>query len=117
MRKAEENVLRRAERAMVRMMCGVRLRDRKRTSELMSMAGLNEDIVGVVRKSRLRWYGHVLRRSEYDGTRKVLGVVVPGKVGKGRPKLSWQGEVERDMVKAEMCREDARDRSVNGLSF
>ena len=71
MRKAEENVFRRAERAMLRMMCGVRLRDRKRTSEFMSMACLNEDIVVGVRKSRLRWYGHVLRRSEYDETRKV----------------------------------------------
>ena len=37
----------------------------------------------------------MLRRTENDGTRKVFGVVVPGKVGKGRPKLSWQVEVEQ----------------------
>jgi hypothetical protein len=47
-----------AERAMVRMMCGVKLRDRKSSSELMSMVGLSEDILTLVRKSRLRWYGH-----------------------------------------------------------
>ena len=35
MRKAEENVLRRAERAMVGMMSGLRLRDRKSGIELM----------------------------------------------------------------------------------
>jgi hypothetical protein len=60
MRKEEECVLQRAERAMVRMMCGVKLRDRKSSSELMSMVGLSEDILTLVRKSRLRWYGHVM---------------------------------------------------------
>lgn len=45
-------VLLRAERAIVRMMCGVKLRERKNSSELMSMAGLSEDIVTAVRKSR-----------------------------------------------------------------
>ena len=62
MRKEEEGVLRRAERAMVRMMCGVNLRHRKNTKE--SMLGLDEDIVTLMRRSRLRWYGHVLRRDE-----------------------------------------------------
>ena len=119
MRAAEENVLRRAERAMVRMMCGVRLRDRKSSSELMSMAGLSEDIVVVARKSRLRWYGHVLRKTEDDGTRRALELVVAGKVGKGRPKMSWQKEVEKDMVRAGLRRGDARDRGRwrRGLSW
>jgi hypothetical protein len=40
MRKEEGCVLQRAERAMVRMMCGVKLRDRKSSTELMSMVGL-----------------------------------------------------------------------------
>ena len=74
------------------------------------MAGLFEDVLIVVRKSRLRWYGHVLRKTEDDGTRRALEVVVPGKVGKGRPKLSWQKETEKDMVRAGLRREDARDR-------
>jgi hypothetical protein len=59
---------------MVRMMCGVKLRDRKSSSELMSMIRLSEDIVTLVRKSRLRWYGHVMRRDEGVGIRRVLRV-------------------------------------------
>ena len=52
MRKKEEGVLQRAERAMVRMMCGVTLRGKKSSMELMSMVGLRHcDIV----RSRLRW--------------------------------------------------------------
>ena len=62
MRKEEEAVLLRAERAMVWLMCGVKLRDWKRTGELMWMLGLCDDIVTVVGQSRLRWYGHVMRR-------------------------------------------------------
>ena len=122
MRKVEENVLRRAERAMVRMMCGVKLGDRKSSCELMSMAGLSEDVVVVARKSRLRWYGHLLRKTEEDGIRRALEVVVPGVVGKGRPKMSWQKEVEKDMVRAGLRKGDARDRGrwrrcLNCLSF
>ena len=92
--KAEENVL------MVRMMCGVSLRDKKKSSELMSMAGLNEDIVVEVRKSILRRCGHVLSKSKDNRTKKALRVAVLGKVGKGRPKLSWQVEAEKNMVMA-----------------
>ena len=65
MRK-EEAVLLRVERAMVRLICGVKLRDRKRTGELMSMLGLCDDIVTLVRQSRLRWYGHVMRKDGCD---------------------------------------------------
>jgi hypothetical protein len=63
-----------------------------------------------VRRARLRWYGHVLRKTENDGTRKVLDVVIPGKVGRGRPKLGWQKEVEKDMVKVGLRIGDAKDR-------
>jgi hypothetical protein len=52
----------------------VKLRDRKSSSEVMSMVGLSEDIGTLVRKSRLRWYGHVMRRDEGVGIRRVLRV-------------------------------------------
>ena len=64
----------------------------------------------VVKQSRLRWYGHVLRKTKDDGTRRVLAVMVPGEVGKGRPKMSWQEEEEKDMVRAGLRKGDARDR-------
>jgi hypothetical protein len=85
---------------MVRMMCGVKLRDRKSSSELMSMVGLSEDMVTLVRKSRLRWYGHVMRRDEGVGIRRVLEFEVAGEIGRGRPPMGWKEQVEKDMVKA-----------------
>ena len=88
--KEIETVLQRAERFMVRMMCGVRLRDKKSSSGLLTLLGLGEDILTVVKKSRLRWYGHVMRRDETVGIRRVLEVEVSGAMGRGRPPGSWR---------------------------
>jgi len=37
-------ILRRTERAMIRVMCGVKLMDRRNTKELMAMLGLEESL-------------------------------------------------------------------------
>lgn len=110
MRKEEEGMLQRTERAIVRMMCGVKLRDRKSNKELMSMVGLSEDIVTLVRRSRLRWYGHVLRRNEEDGIRRALEFEVEGGTGRGRPRLGWKEQVEKDRVKAGLREVEVSDR-------
>ena len=110
MRKEEERVLQRAERAMVRVMCGVKLRDHKCGNELMSMMGLNEDIVTLVRRSRLRWYGHVMRRDKTAGIRRVLEFDVAGRMERGRPRVGWKEQVGKDMLKAGLKDDDCQDR-------
>src|SRR5579864_3995388 len=50
----------RTERAMVRWMCGIRLKDRKSSDELLGRLGV-EDVVKIVRRGRLLWFGHVER--------------------------------------------------------
>ena len=52
--------------------------DRKSSIELMSLVGLSEDIVTFVRRSRLRWHGHMLRRNKEDGIRRALEFEVEG---------------------------------------
>ena len=42
-------------------MCEVSLRERKTNAELRKSLG-NKDIDKVIRQSRLRWMGHVLRK-------------------------------------------------------
>jgi hypothetical protein len=112
MRKKKEYVLQRAESAMVRMMYGVKLRNRKSSNELMSMVGLNEDTVTLVRKSRLRCHGHVMRRDEGVGIRRVLELEVADEIGRGRPRMGWKEQVEKDMVKAGLRRDDVQDRDA-----
>jgi hypothetical protein len=111
LKKEDEGVLQRAERAMVRMMFGIKLRERKSSSLLSAMAGLNEDIVTVVRKSRLRWYGHVMRRDKQVGIRRVSDFEVSGAIGRGHPWTSWQEQVNTDMTKWGLQHCDVVDRA------
>ncbi len=58
----------------------------------------------------MRWYGHVMRRDEGAGIRRVLEFEVAGKTGRGRPKLGWKEQVERDIGKAGLSGVDVRSR-------
>ena len=46
---------------MVKAMCGVQLKDRKRAENLMLMLGLNESIDQLTMVNSVCWYGYVLR--------------------------------------------------------
>ena len=54
----------RTERSMVRAMCGVQLKDRKRSTDLMLLFGLKEAIDQLAMANSVRWYGHVLWRED-----------------------------------------------------
>ena len=63
---------------MIQRICGVRLCDRKQSDELEGMIGLQQDIITLVGQSRLRWYGHVIRRENDNEILKVLDWKVDG---------------------------------------
>ena len=85
-RSARENemaILRRTERAMVRVMCGAKLMEKKRTEDLMEMLGLKETAVQMAKANGVRWYRHVLRRDDGHVLRKELEIEVRGKRKQG----------------------------------
>ena len=59
-------------RFMVREMCGVQVKDRKRYIDLMFRLGLNETIDQLAMVDNVRWYGHVLRREDGHVLRRAL---------------------------------------------
>ena len=61
MRVEELRRLERAERMMIRWMCGVTLKDRCKSEELRKRLVI-ADIADVVGKSRLGWFGHLERK-------------------------------------------------------
>ena len=61
---SEMGILQRTERSMVRAMCGVQLKDRKRSTNLMFMLSLKEAIDLLAMENIVLWYGHVLRRED-----------------------------------------------------
>ena len=64
MRVEELRRLERAERMMIRWMCGVTLKDRCKSEEYETP--VIEDIADVIRRSRLGWFGHLERKDERD---------------------------------------------------
>ena len=82
MKKANLHSLERTEWMMVRWMYGVPLKDRKCSVDLYSLLGV-QSVADVVRRGRLRWFGHLERRSVDDW--------VSGPVERWR----WQGRYVR----------------------
>ena len=95
---------------MIRRMCGVSLRDRKTSAELRQKMGV-EAIADVVRRGRLRWFGHVVRKEENDWVKKVMSLNVEGTRPSGRPKKTWQTTVLADMKALGVGHEVAMERS------
>ena len=81
---------------MVRWMCGVSLKDRKRSVDLYSLLGV-QSVAGVVRRSRLRWFEHVERKHGDDWVSACRKVEVAGARCKGRKRKTWYKCVEDDM--------------------
>ena len=101
-KKAQEKKLDVAEMRMLRWMSGVTKLDRIRNERIRGTTKVGE---------RLKWYGHVLRiEDEYVGKR-VMGMEVPGKRRKGRPKRMWLDSIRNDLSEREVSGEDAQDRA------
>ena len=65
LRKAEQNLLERTEMRMLRWMIGRKRTEKIRNEEIITRAGV-ENISETIREERLRWLGHVERKSEED---------------------------------------------------
>ena len=108
--KAQEKKLDVAEIRMERWMSGVNKLDRIR-KEIIRGATKVGEISMKVHESRLKWYGHVLRREyEYVGKR-AMAMEVPGKRRDGRPKRRWLNIIRNELSERELSREGAQDRA------
>ena len=84
---------------MLRAMCGVQVKDIKRSTDLMFMLGLSETRDQLAMANTVRWFGHVLRREDGHVIRKALDVEVDGQRKKGRPKMTRKKQVEEESEK------------------
>ena len=72
LKESDMGILQRAERTIVRAMCGVLLKDIYRSTGLMFMLSLNEGIDELAMVGSVNWYGHVLRREADHVLRSAL---------------------------------------------
>ena len=103
--------LERAERMMWRWICGVKLEDRRPSAELSKCLDV-EQVADVVRRGRLRWFGHVERKSGEDWVSACRGFVVGSTRGRGRgrPRKTWGECVGQDLRRLGLRKESAQDR-------
>ena len=80
--------LERTERMMVRWMCGVSLKDRKRSEDLCNLLGINR-VADVVRRGRLRWFGQLERKSVDDWVSSCRRLMVEGARGQGGSRKTY----------------------------
>ena len=80
-KKAQEKKLDVAQRRMLRWMSGVTTLNRIRNEIIRGTTKVGE-ISNKVQESRLKWYGHVLRREDEYVGKRVMGMEVSGKRGR-----------------------------------
>jgi hypothetical protein len=82
---------------MLRWCCGHTRRDRVRNDDIRDRVGvapIEEKLI----QHRLRWFKHVQRRPPKASVRSgVLKRADNVKSGRGRPKLTWDESVKRDI--------------------
>jgi hypothetical protein len=82
---------------MLRWCCGHTRKDRIQNDDIRDRVGvapIEEKLI----QHRLRWFGHVQRRSPEAPVRSgVLKRADNVKNGRGRPKLTWDESVKRDL--------------------
>ena len=97
---------------MLRWVCGHTRRDRVRNEDIRDRVGvapIEEKLV----QHRLRWFGHVQRRFPKAPVRSgVLKWADNVRRGRGRPNLTWEESVKRDLKEWNICKELAMDRSA-----
>ena len=108
-KKAQEKKLDVAEMRMLRRMSGVTKLDRIRNERIRVTTKVG-DIFKKVQESRLKWYGHVLRREDEYVGKRVIVMEVPGKRRRVRPKRRWLDNIRNDLSERELSGEEAQDR-------
>ena len=58
---------------------------RRTSEELLKLVGV-QPITTVIRSGRLRWFGHVMKKSDEDWVKKCMDYRVEGKGPAGRPR-------------------------------
>ena len=99
-----------AELRMLRFALGVTRLDKIRNEYIRGTAKV-ERLGSKVRESRLRWYGHVMRRNDEYVGRRVMEMELPGKRRRGRPKRRFMDVVGEDMRELGVTGDDVRDRA------
>ncbi|XP_050673484.1 uncharacterized protein LOC126971305 [Leptidea sinapis] len=109
-KKTHEQKLHTTEMRMLRWAGGVTLKDKVESKYIRGSFKV-APITDKISETRLRWYGHVMRRPDDYVVKKCLSMAAR-KRGRGRPQTTWMTKVQRDMKRLGLSDEDAKTRST-----
>ena len=70
-------------------------RDRVRNEQIREEVKQEKSLSDTVEERQLKWFGHVQRMDEGRKLRQVQGMGVEGRIGRGRPRITWQNRIGR----------------------
>jgi len=82
--------------AVLRRICGVTRRDRKRNIDIMNALDIDEDVVELLQKRRLTYFRHVSRMQLERYPHTLLHGHISGSRPQGRPRKKWIDNVKED---------------------
>ncbi|XP_057538222.1 uncharacterized protein LOC130815757 [Amaranthus tricolor] len=97
------------EMCMVRWMRGHTLIDRIKNQEFRDKLGI-APVSGKMRKNRLRWFGHVQRKTFVAPVRRVKSIIVEGKRSRERSRRTWDEQIKVDLHELNLSKGLIRDR-------
>ena len=96
---------------ILRFAMGVTRKDKVRNEYIRATVKL-ERLGMKMRESRLRWYGHVMRRDQEYVGRRVMEMELLGKKKRERPKKRFLKVVKEDMEKVGAREKDIKNRTL-----
>ena len=97
----------RAERMMVRWMCGVTLKDRVSSRELLERLNI-VCRTELITRDRLRWFGDVERKDDSEWVKACQKFEVIKKTGMGRNRKTWMECINKDLKDKRLRSEERR---------
>jgi len=89
-------------------LCGFKLKDNKKNTEIRGLLGL-DPVSLTIKRGSLRWFGHVEHEDDADWLKRCMKMECEGTRQRGRPRKTWWDCVKTDM-EFWPVHEDAHDR-------
>ena len=109
-KKTEAKMLETAEMRILRWSTGKTKLDKVRNEVTRAKMGVRS-IAEKLQESRMRWYGHMIRRDEDYCGKFADAIKISGKRRRGRPEWTWYDNVKADHMFFGVTAEDALDRT------
>ena len=90
-------------------MCGNNMMDRIRNQEFRENLGV-ASLSAKIRENKLRWFGHVQRKTHDVPVRRIECIIVEGKKSRGRPRRTWEEQIKSDMHELHLSEDLSRDK-------